>query len=475
MEKFLYPCTLALTLALASCAVGPNYEVTIPTSPDYWNTNLQTDLKKGTPNIEGWWRKFHDPTLNKLIAIAKEENKDLKIAAERVLEAQAQFGVAYASLAPGVAGSGLYDYSRSSESMSFSNPNPSDTYGLGLDASWEVDFFGGLRRSIESAGASVQATDELYHDTMVLLYSDVATRYVEYRTLQKRIKLAEDNIVSQGQSVEITKDRKAAGLAPQTDVSQAQTNLATSKALIPQLKLQLASTRNQLAFLLGRYPGSIESILGNSTNIPKPPANMRVGLPADMLRARPDVRAAERQLAAQTAQVGVATAELYPKFYINGTLGLGSQSSADLFDSNSRIYSLGPSFQWRLFEGGRIRQDIKVEESRTRQALLNYEKTVLNAVTEVETALSNINHEYNRRSHLNTSVVAARETVSLIKENYKEGIVDFQNVLDAERTIFGQEDAAASSEGIYTAYHIQLYRSLGGGTKMRPVSQNPAK
>jgi NodT family efflux transporter outer membrane factor (OMF) lipoprotein len=449
--------------------------VTVPTTPDYWNTNLQSDLKKGTPNIEGWWRKFNDPTLNKLIEIAKEENKDLKIAAERILEAQAQFGIAYASLAPGVAGSGLYDYSRSSESIPFSQPNPSDNYGLGLDASWEVDFFGGLRRSIESAGASVEATGELYHDTMVILYSDVAIRYIEYRTLQKRIKLAEANILSQSQSVDITKDRKNAGLAPQTDVSQAQTNLATSKALIPELKLQLAATRNQLAFLLGRYPADMNSLLGSGTTIPKPPRNMRVGLPADMLRARPDVRSAERQLAAQTAQVGVATAELYPKFFINGTLGLGSQSSGDLFDSSSRIYSLGPSFQWRLFEGGRIREDIKVEESRTRQALLSYEKTVLSAVSEVETSLSNIQFESSRRSHLNDSVVAARETVSLIKDNYKEGIVDFQNVLDAERTIFAQEDAATSSEGIYTAYHIQLYRALGGGTRMREIDPNQAK
>ncbi|MGJ8673094.1 efflux transporter outer membrane subunit [Rubritalea sp.] len=475
MEKHLYPSLLALTLGLASCTVGPTYEVTVPTTPDYWNTNLQTDLKKGTPNIEGWWRKFNDPTLDKLIEIAKEENKDLEIAAERIIEAQARFGVAYASLAPGVAGSGAYDYARSSESIPFSTPNPSDNYGTGLDASWEVDFFGGLRRSIQSAGASVEATGEIYHDTMVILYSDVAIRYVEYRTLQKRIQLAKGNIVSQGQSVGITKDRKEAGLAPQTDVSQAQANLSTSKALIPQLQLQLAATRNQLAFLLGRYPGNLQSLLGSSTNIPKPPKNIRVGLPADILRARPDVRAAERQLAAQTAQVGVATAELYPKFYINGTLGLSSQSSADLFDSSSRIYSLGPSFQWRIFEGDRLRQGIKVEESKTRQALLSYEKTVLNAVSEVETSLSNISFEYNRRSHLNDSVRSARETVSLIVENYKEGVADFQSVLDAERTIFTQEDAAASSEGIYTAYHIQLYRALGGGTQMRNISQNQAK
>lgn len=475
MEKLLYSGVLALTLGLASCAVGPNYEVTVPTTPDYWNTNIGADLKKGVPNIESWWINFNDPTLNKLIEIAKTENRNLAIAAERVLEAEAQFGITRSSLFPTAAGSGASSRNKTSETLPFSSPNPSNNFTLGFDAAWEVDFVGGLRRSVESAGASVEANHELYHDTMVILYAEIASQYTEYRTLQKRIRLAEANISNQSQSVSITRDRKKAGLAPQTDVSQAVTNLTTSQALIPQLRLQLAATRNQLAFLLGKYPNELNSLLGSSSKIPRPPRNMSVGVPADLLRSRPDIRAAERNLAAQTARIGVAKAELYPKFFINGKLGYNTSETADLLDSDSRIYSLGSGFQWRLFETGRIRESVKVEESRTRQALKSYENTVLSAVAEVETSLSNIKYEDQRRSYLNQSVSAARETVSLIKDNYKEGLVDFQNVLDAERTIFAQEDAAASSEGIYTTYHIQLYRALGGGTKMKQNPVTPSK
>ena len=467
---------IAMLLALEACApVGPDYASPEIPVPDYWNTSVRADFSSRSPEIEGWWRYFNDPTLNKLIAIAETQNRDLAITAERIEEARALSGIARGGLSPYVAAGGSINRSRSSESLPYVSPNPSNFFGAGFDAGWELDFVGGLRRAVEASQANLAATEEFHRDAMVIIYSEIAASYVDYRTLQRRITLARSNIKSQKQSVGLTRGRKEAGLAPQIDVSQAESNLATSEALIPQLQIQLAATRNRIAALVGRYPGAVGPLLGSSDTIPSPSRKISVGLPANLIRARPDIRAAERELAAQTARIGVATAELYPKFTLVGTFALQSGSSGDFFDSDSRAYGFGPGFQWRLFEGGAIRESIKVEESRTRQALYNYEQTILEAVSEVETALSSISYEKRRQGHLAKAVSSSRETVSLIKDNYTEGLVDFQNVLDAERTIFADEDAAAASAGLIARNHIALYRALGGGTRMPDPKINDDK
>lgn len=473
--KYIYPSLLAITLGVNACKpIGPDYSQPETIVPDQWNASIGAELKRGTPNIENWWQKFNDPTLNKIIAIAEKENKDLKIAAERIEQARAQRGIARGGLQPFVGAGGGVAKNRSSESLPFANPNPFNYYEIGTSAGWELDFIGGIRRSIEAASASYQATQEVYHDTMVIVYAEVASSYIEYRTLERRIKLAQTNISNQQQSVDVTRERKKAGLAPQIDVSQAETNLSTSSALIPQLQTQLASTRSKLAVLLGKYPSDMNKILGSSSKIPKPSGSIAVGIPADLIRSRPDIRFAERQLAAQTAVVGVSMAELYPKFSLLGTFALQSGTSDDFFDTTARAYTFGPSFSWRIFEGGRIRESIKVEESLTRQALTSYEKTVLQAVAEVETSMASIRYEGSRKKLLDSSVTSARETVSLIKENYTQGLVDFQNVLDAERTIFANEDNAASSAGRYALNYVALYRALGGGSKIHslPISED---
>ena len=254
-------------------------------------------------------------------------------------------------------------------------------------------------------------------------------------------------------------------------MSQAETNLATTEAVIPQLQAQAVATRNRLAVLIGDYPGGLGKILGVSSIIPKAPVSASVGVPADLIRSRPDLRAAERQLAAQTASVGVAMSELYPKFSLSGTFAFQSQTGSDFADHASRAYSFGPGFRWRLFEGGAIRQTIAAEESRTRQALKSYEKALLGAVAEVETSMASIKYERQRKDYLNKAVSSSLETVNLIRDNYKEGLVDFQNVLDAERTLFANEDTAALSAGQLALNHIALYRALGGGTPMKKTSK----
>ena len=452
--------------------VGGNYQAPDTVVPDFWYHSLSKDIHSGSPTIESWWEKFGDRTLNRLVARARSANPDLKIAYERITEARAARSVAQSQLFPSVSGGGEAMRARASESLLATPPhspnNPSDYWATGFDAGWEIDFFGGVRRSIESATASAEAAEEAWRDATVSLLAEVALNYVEYRTLGERIRLAEANIGNQRESVKLTRDRLDAGLAPELDVSQAETNLASSEALVPLLRGQQVLAKNRLSTLVGGFPGSIDSWLGNGGGIPSPRRSAGIGIPADLVRARPDIRRAERQLAAQTAQVGVAQADLLPRFTLAGNFELQAVQPGQVFDSQSRAYAFGPSFRWNIFSGGRIKANIAIQESRTRQAYLAYESTVLRAVEEVESSLSSIANERDRMASLDQAVASARRTVSLVKDNYREGLVDFQNVLDAERTIFSAEDEAAVSRGQIAAGHISLYKALGGGTRMKP-------
>jgi NodT family efflux transporter outer membrane factor (OMF) lipoprotein len=452
--------------------VGVNYQAPETVVPDFWYHSLTGDLHSGHPSIEAWWEKFDDRTLNRLIDRARTANPDLKIAYERITEARAARAVARSQLFPSVNAGGEAVRTRASESLLVTPPdspnNPTDYWATGFDAGWEIDFFGGVRRSIESAAASAEAVEEAWRDATVALLAEVALNYVEYRTLGERIRLAESNIGNQRESVKLTRDRLEAGLAPELDVSQADTNLATSEALVPLLRAQQTLAKNRLSTLVGGFPGSIDSWLGTGGGIPAPRRSAGIGIPADLVRARPDIRQAERQLAAQTAQIGVAQADLLPRFTLAGTFELQALEPGKMFDSQSRAYAFGPSFRWNIFSGGRIKANIAIEESRTKQAYLAYESTVLKAVEEVESSLASIANERDRLSSLDRAVESARKTVSLVKDNYREGLVDFQNVLDAERTIFSAEDEAAVSRGQIATGHVSLFKALGGGTRMKP-------
>jgi len=450
--------------------VGVNYTAPEMVLPDAWHQRLAGDLNSGSSSLESWWRKFNDPTLNRLIDRSRKANPDLKLALERVTEARAARGVARSQLFPTINTGGDLVRSRSSESFLGPLPpagNPSNYWGTGFDAGWEIDFFGGVRRSIESAKATEEAFVEAYRDTTVSLLAEVAINYVEFRTFEERISLARANIENQRDSVQLTRDREEAGLAPELDVSQAETNLASSEALIPALKEARTLSANRLSTLLGGYPGSINSWLSSSRGIPVPGRSAGIGIPANLVRSRPDIRRAERLLAAQTAQIGVAEADLYPRFTLAGDFAFQAANPSDLLDADSRAYSFGPSFRWQIFSAGRIKNQIAIEESRTKQAYLNYESTVLKAVEDVENSLAKVANERERLVLLEKAVSSARKTVSLVKDNYREGLVDFQNVLDAERTIFVAEDEAATSRGRISSGYISLFKALGGGTVMK--------
>jgi len=470
---------LPFTLILQSCViVGVDYERPVVDAPDSWTRSVKGDLNRRS-NLAKWWRAYNDPALNQLIEKTRSANPNLKIASQNISIARAQRGVAGSLALPNINGDASYFRNRASQSLFAPGPvpNPSDLYVAGFDAGWELDIFGGLRRNIEASDANLEASVELYRDTLVTLLSETALNYIEYRTLEERIRFAIANAAAQQDSVELTQTRLDAGLAPRIDVTQATTNLETTKAIIPQLKIQLDASRNRLASLTAEDPASVDRILRCSSGIPSPPRGYSAGMPCDLIRARPDIRAAERQFAAQTALIGVAEADLYPRFTLFGDFSLQTISTNNFWDTSAEAYSFGPAIQWQIFSAGRIRNNIRIEEAATEQALRNYENTVLLAVEEVENSMSGIANGWDRVATLGRADSAARETVDLVKDNYQNGLVDFQRVLDAERTKFNTEDDLAVARGNISQSYVSLYKALGGGSEVEliPVPEASVK
>lgn len=465
-----YFLSLAGAVLCQSCTVGVNYQPPQVGVPDAWAQSVSGDIRKGNSSLERWWEGFNDSALNELIDRTRDANPDLKLASQRIAEARALRGIAGSQLFPAANAGGDYARTRASESIFVPPPtNPSNLYTAGFDAGWEIDVFGGIRRNIESADALIESSVESYRDILVTLFAETALNYIEYRTLQVRINVADANIAAQARTLKLTQDRLDLGLVPKIDVTQATTNLETSRSLIPLLKTQLAFAKNRLAALTGNYPGSLDKWLARARPIPVPRKGFSAGLPADLLRARPDVRQAERDLAAQTAQIGVAESDLYPRFALFGNFALQSVKSSDFIDASSRTYSLGPSFSWQIFSAGRIRSAINAEEARTEQALSNYEGTILRAVEEVESGMAAVANSRDRIEILGRAVAASSETVTLVLSNYEGGLVDFQRVLDAERTKFTTEDEEAVTRGQIAKDYVVLYKALGGGSEVEVV------
>lgn len=458
-------------LVLQGCMVGPDYVTPETEVPDRWNLELREGLTEGKADLRTWWTYLDDAELDRLIERATLGNLDLKQSVARIRQARAAFGIATGEIAPSVDAQGQTQTSRVSSNVSGVAPpqDRTDTfYTFGLDSTWEIDLWGRIRRNIESADATIGASIEDYRDVLVVLYAEVANTYVQIRTLQSRIVSALSNVKTQQGALQLTIDRNRAGLAPDLDVKQAELNLATTQAFVPTLRAALAESINSLAVLLGEYPSALQAELSDTAPIPAPPAEVVVGLPTELLRQRPDVRSAERQLASQTAQIGVATADLYPSLSLTGSFAFESFSASDLLQWKSRAFSFGPTVRWNIFDAGRIRNNILVQDALTEELLANYEQTVLTAVEDVETAMAAYVQELLRREALQRSVVAARASVNLVDTLYRSGLTDFQNVLDTQRSQFEQEDALAESQGLVTQYLIDVYQALGGGWGPEP-------
>ncbi|MGD8329363.1 MAG: efflux transporter outer membrane subunit, partial [Acidobacteriota bacterium] len=463
---------LAATLLLigVGCTkVGPDYappERPLPDAtaiPDAWHTQAVEGLEDGQSHLQQWWASLEDPMLDSLIERAYDQNLDIRLAVARIQEARALYGVATGDRLPVIDANGAAGMSRTNEAgLSVDiEPDTLAVLDVGVDARWEIDVFGRIARNIESAAASYQATVESYRDVLVSLFSEVALAYIDVRSLQDRIRFAQSNIQAQENSLQLTRDRFAAGLTSRLDVAQAESNLADTQARIPQLRQQLEFAYNRLAVLLAQPPGTLSAELAAPGAIPDPPVQITRGIPADLLRQRPDIRQAERILAAQTAQIGVATADLYPTFSLTGAFTFGLASG----DGNTTGFgwNILPGFRWNLFDRERIRNRIRATEAVTEQALVAYEQTVLGALEDVEDAMVAYANEQERRARLFEAVDASQRAVDLVRTQYLSGLTNFQNVLDSQRTLFQLQDQLATSEGIVVQNLVLLYRALGGG------------
>ena len=460
--------SLPCLLFLYGCQVGPDYVRPETEMPDQWHEQAVYGVEDGSANLQMWWAVFNDPVLENLIRRAQTENLNLQIAYARIMESRALLGVAAGRYWPTVDAVGSYERSRPSENGLLAGSqgtgvDQSNLHTLGFDSSWEIDVFGRINRSVESAQASLEASVEDYRDVLVSLYSEIAQNYIDLRSIQARIQYAENNIKLQQETLELTQNRRKAELIPELDVQQAALILASTESTVPILRERQAFAIHRLSVLLGQRPAQLYEELTNNAEIPSVPQEVAVGLPADLLRQRPDIRRAERTLAAQTADIGVSTADLYPVFSLSGTFALQAQQMKDVGNSGSRTWGFGPSFRWNLFDGDRIRSNIKAQEAQAEQAMIDYEQTVLLALEEVENAMVAFTQERQRLEALERSVMAAQKSVELVKELYDIGLTDFQNVLDMQRALTAQQDQFAESQGQVANNLVRIYTSLGGG------------
>jgi multidrug efflux system outer membrane protein len=454
--------TLVGVLALPACTVGPDYTRPVVSTPDQWYRAHVQGLAEGSVHVQTWWTVFQDPVLDELINDARESNKDLQAAYFRILEARAIRGIAAGDRYPQVDATAEAGTTEPSESATGLTDRV-DTFSFGAGLSWEIDLFGRVRRSVEAATARYEASVEDYRDVLVTLLGEVALNYVDVRTLQARLFYAHSNIEAQRRSLEITQARFDAGLTSALDVAQAESNLGRSEAEVPALEARLDAALNRLEVLTARPPGVLHERLADVRPIPVPPKEVALGIPAEVLRQRPDVRRAERALAAQTARIGVATADLYPRLSLTGFFASDAGDLEELATADSVTWGIGIPLRWSVFSGGRVRGQIQAERARADQAFKAYEQSVLLALEEVQTTLAAYAQERRRVEQLEKATEATQRAVDLVRTQYVSGITNFQNVLDTQRTLFQLQQELASSEGLQVQSLVALYRALGGG------------
>jgi NodT family efflux transporter outer membrane factor (OMF) lipoprotein len=474
--------------------VGPNY-VRPPTdvAPN-WLEAKDERVKTETAQYRAWWEAFNDPVLNRVIETAYHENLSLKIAGVRVLEARAQLGITVGNLYPQtqqVTSSTTYN-STSAQSFTgaLSQPVAAHASGSGkssstqvtlpsfwqdqinITAAWEIDFWGKFRRAIESADASLRMSLADYDSALVSLTADAANSYVQIRTLEKRLQIARENVETQKEGLQIAEARFEGGVTSERDVEQAKTLLYNTLATIPTLQAQLRQARDALSVLLGLPPSDLAEVLGGSSDIPAPPPQVAVGIPADLLRRRPDVRSAELQAMAQCAQIGVAKASLLPAFSLTGSFGFlatdaVNASLTDMFAWSARQATVGPALQWNILNYGAITNNVRVQDARFQELLISYRNTVLTAQQQVEDSLAGFLRAQENAEFLAQSADAAKKSLDLAFIQYQQGSTDFTTVLTAQQALLTAQDSLASAMGSISTNLVGIYRALGGGWQIR--------
>ncbi|MBI5434710.1 MAG: efflux transporter outer membrane subunit [Planctomycetes bacterium] len=461
---------LLLALAAACASVGEDYRAPELAVPERWRSADGEGLRAGEPELAEWWRKLNDPELDALIERAALGSHDLREAFARLREARALRGDAAGERYPTLDGKAGFLRRGESDNTPLGGFVPDNgVYSAGFDASWEIDLWGRVSRSIEAANADLDASVENVRDVSVAVAAETARNYIELRSFQRRLAIARDNVSLQEQTLQLVRGRFDAGLVGERDVAQARTNVESTRSRVPALEVGVAAAEHRLAVLVGLPPGALASELAVERPIPVPPLSFAVGVPAELLRRRADVRRAERELAAAHARVGVAEGDRLPRLTLAGELGIAAEDVTDLGESDSAVFGIGPSLRWRLFDGGRLANRVVAQEARTEQALVRWERTVLVALEEAENSMVAFVREQTRRGSLREAALQARRAVDLSRAQYAEGLSDFQAVIDTERAVAELEDQLATSDAAITTHFVALYKALGGGWEQQPV------
>jgi NodT family efflux transporter outer membrane factor (OMF) lipoprotein len=456
--------SVAAIFMLSSCmTVGPDYSPPDMQTPVAWQKEVGNTPydRSNQDTLASWWTTFNDPVLTTLMESAVSENLSLREALSRVRQARIQRGITGADRFPSVNASGSAGRSyREDAEGDFAG---TDSFMLGLDASWELDIFGGVKRSLEASDAELEATQESYRNVLVSLLAETATNYIQLRSYQSRLLVAEENLRSQEETFNITQWRYQAGLTTGLDVERARANLEGTRAQIPSLKSSLEQTKNRIAILLGEPPGALDEALDVYKPVPVPPEEIAVGIPADLLTRRPDLRKAERDLAAQTARIGAAKAQRFPRITLSGNIGLDALNLEDLVGRDSLSTGATAGISWPVFKAGAITKNIELQWELRDQTLLVYKEVLLTALEDVENALTAYAYELARREHLLKGLQSAQRSAEISREQYSSGLIDFQSVLDTERSLLSSQDQVAQSDAQVIINLISLYKALGGG------------
>ncbi len=469
---------LAALLPLAACSVGPDFLTPLAPLAAKWREAGNPSVKTNREDYQRWWAAFRDPTLDRLVEIAYQQNLTLMEAGARVIEARAVLGQAIGEFYPQTQQlNGTTDYIKPSETDATSNPGNTLAHYFwrangNAQVAWELDLWGKFRHGVEQADAAYLASIATYDDVLVSLIGDVATDYIGIRTLELQIAIARENIVKQRQALDIARNRYKGGATSELDVFQAQNVLAQTEASIPQLTAQLLKTEDALRVLLGMTPASLDGLIARSRGIPAPPRTVAVGIPADLLQRRPDVRAAELRAEAQSAKVGIAAADLYPAFSLGGVFGtLVSTTNGNkinqLFTGPSLTFAFGPSFSWPVLNYGQITNTVRAQDAELQALLIDYKNVVLKGQREVEDGLSGFLQGRQQVEYLRRSVTAANNALTVAISQYQLGTRDFTTVLTAEQNLYQAQNDLAAAQGNVSVSLTTTYRALGGGWQIR--------
>jgi len=471
--RIVLPASMAM---LSACTtLGPDFRTPPADLEATWGEKTHA---LSTGKLAGdWWSVFNDPVLDRLVQLATEQNLPLQIAGLRIFEARAALGIAIGEQYPQnqQLNGNLTRVGLSENSPNFSKAFTDDSYaqaGVGLDAAWELDFWGRFRRGVESASASLGASIADYDNALVSLTAEVARTYVGLRVLEEQLAIAKDNAATQQRSYEIADVRYRNGVVSELDPSQALSLLKSTESTVPKLESRIRQSRHAISILLGMPPGNLQYVLQGTGTVPRPPEAVQIGVPADLLRRRPDIRRAELEAAAQSALIGVAKTDLYPRFALVGSIGVVSSDTnqsdlGDLFDADSIAYNFGPSASWNILNYGRLKNRVRVQDARLEELIVNYQNTVLQAAREVEDGLSSYFGSRKQSAYLADSVKAAQRSVDLALLQYREGKVDYQRVLDTQQTRLRLQDSYTTVRGEAIDGLIAVYKALGGGWEIR--------